>query len=121
MDSKQFRIGNYINFGSTLSEITGVMAEEIMFKYNTGGEDRYALLQTPGINLIPISEEWLLKFGFLKVLDHPVYRLDGIQIEFNGVDSEWAVDLFSGKTDVDYIHQLQNIFFAIKGKELTLK
>lgn len=57
MNSKEFRIGNYINFGSTLSVITRVLLENIIFKYNSGGEERHVSLLTEGINLISISDE----------------------------------------------------------------
>ncbi|OCA73721.1 hypothetical protein [Chryseobacterium arthrosphaerae] len=137
MNSNEFRLGNYINFGSTLSEITGIMAEEIMFRYKSGGENRYALLQTPGINLIPLTEEWLLGFGFESndgtkynpsdeyasqfeyTLDSGISHRDFVCRPSKG----WIIKLgdYDDELEVKYVHEFQNLFYALKGKELYLK
>lgn len=121
MDSKELRIGNYINFGSTVSEVFGITVTDVMFKYSTGNEEKYAKLINEGIQPVPLTEEWLVKFKFVKVRDYPVFRLNGLQIEFNGFDSEWGAGLLDKKTIIKYVHQLQNLYFALTGKELTLK
>lgn len=131
MNSKEFRLGNYVNFGSTLSEITGIMAEEIMFRYESGGENRYALLQTPGINVIPVTEEWLLNLGFerskgaIQNDNDKIYRLrdsddEAFYISF-GEDPMLCVDGFGGLQYFDYVHELQNLYSTLGIKELTLK
>lgn len=74
---------------------------------------------------IPLTEEWLIKFGFNK---------DGILFEKEknaqfavkkwtvGCFDEWII--FWGysrlvKTDIKYVHQLQNLYHALTGEELT--
>lgn len=66
---------------------------------------------------IPLTEEWLLKFGFeLKNWGIKVWYLKGFEIDqhfyLKGID--WGVRF-------KYVHQLQNLYFALTGKELTLK
>lgn len=126
MNSKDFRIGNYIFFESILSEITGIMREQISFKYNTGGKDQYAQLITPGIRPIKITEEWLLKFGFSFMPESEyalnTYVLDEFQLWNKNVDFSEIVYLSNRDSiEVKSIHQLQNLFFALKGKDLYLE
>lgn len=76
---------------------------------------------------IPVSEEWLLKFGFEKKEEvtwsfgyekkYNVYRLD--ELTYNGVQAAWW---FNGllKKQPEYVHQLQNLYFALTGTELEL-
>ena len=86
---------------------------------------------------IPLTEEWLLKFGF-KLDDGDFYELSIIKNE--QVDCElWARSCMGLKiqlatctkvkdyeqTDVrfdyiKYVHQLQNLHFSLTGRELTV-
>jgi hypothetical protein len=84
---------------------------------------------------IPLTEEWLLKFGYCKKIGARVgYGYDcghGIMrvIQYNATLYQyrtWSnIDRLNGfswnKTRIDYVHQLQNLYFALTGEELTLK
>ena len=68
------------------------------------------------IKPIPLTKDWLLKFGF-----------DGCKspnkdIQVGLVDDEmslaWRVFILK---KIQYVHQLQNLYFALTGEELTLK
>jgi hypothetical protein len=94
---------------------------------------------------IPLTEEWLLKFGFIKgeyadfwsinvlrddedkshlYLYAHLYKgemyefglCSGEKEEFNHLENERAYVL-----KIEYVHQLQNLYFALTGEELTLK
>lgn len=75
-------------------------------------------------NPIPITEEWLLKFGFKKgVMVMYIIMDDNEQIQYsldNNIFSFSFKASYFKKIDVKYIHQLQNLYFALKGEELTL-
>ena len=62
---------------------------------------------------ILLTEEWLLKFGFS--IFKNMYFIKGMQI--------WKCnDLFLCNKNgiyIKYVHQLQNLYFALTGKELT--
>lgn len=123
MESKELRIGNFV---STSIDGTAIyLVEEIkmhvLFLSNQRLITDIGEVQYHNIHPIPLTEEWLLKFGFVKVRDYPVFRLNGLQIEFNGFDSEWGAGLLDKKTIIKYVHQLQNLYFALTGKELTIK
>ena len=69
---------------------------------------------------IPLTEEWLLKFGlkqtfiskihlhFIKGSFHLLKRVNHIQIWYENID-------------VKYVHQLQNLYFALTNQELTIQ
>jgi hypothetical protein len=58
---------------------------------------------------IPLTEEWLLKFGF--DVKEPV------------LISSWKFSPFCDTiiTKCEYVHQLQNLYFALIGTELIVK
>ncbi len=90
---------------------------------------------------IPLTEEWLLKFGFkeLKRFTHDfeevIYGKSLIKHDPN--HSEKIVislpfnHLYIGEFEIEeyyladiivnYVHQLQNLYFALTGEELTIK
>ena len=70
------------------------------------------------LNPIPLTEEWLLKFGFEKKIgwDDLIYHVK------NNVD---LYEFLSGYEYYDFhikhVHQLQNLYFALTGEELKIK
>jgi hypothetical protein len=80
------------------------------------------------ISPIPLTEEWLLRFGFKKRLGVPDYfigdRLKGSDFRINFSRNPVLIE-FNYKELIDvkiqYVHQLQNFFFALTGTELELK
>lgn len=92
------------------------------------------------IKPIELTEEWILKLGFLKYdfmngffikcnnkhLMIQFYNLD-ILIFYTKVCSDSkghkmnGRDYFLGKKQINNVHQLQNLYFALTGKELTIK
>lgn len=81
---------------------------------------------------IPLTEEWLLKFGFKKyVSDDNDIDID-FQISFHKKSSEGLiVQLFMDSNAVIFfshsgislcsVHHLQNLYFALTREELTIK
>jgi hypothetical protein len=77
---------------------------------------------------IPLTEEWLLKFGFEKdkinSSIYPNYNFNGFGL-FNSIGVPWEWDLVRGsnyiRNKIQYVHQLQNLYFALTGQELIIK
>ncbi len=83
---------------------------------------------------IPLTEEWLLKFGFVKhnILDYYFmacgeYEIRVVINSFSGgldSDSKWFISIQTGYGSQPvtlvrmYVHQLQNLYFALTGEEL---
>lgn len=119
MKASELRIGNIVNEGIVFGTIGNTI--HIEGKSNTFFENE--------IDPIPISEEWLLKFGFEKVYISKFrtkydYVLDySFGFDFNhGFANISDGPSFRGDiyTNILHIHQLQNFYYGITGKELTL-
>lgn len=85
------------------------------------------LSQTKGV---PLKEEWLLKFGwsYYNGKTEGVLTKDfGCKMDVDYVDgvllikSHYEGEEMYRETKVKFIHQLQNLYFALTGEELTLK
>ena len=75
---------------------------------------------------IQLTEEWLIKFGLNKTVDHPGRKLyehdDIIPLWFS--DKRVITDFYASRVRIrecKYVHQLQNLYFALTGEELTIK
>ena len=70
---------------------------------------------------IPLSEEWLIRAGFEKYSDKEfyIYTSKENEVRFYKSDSDWNLAYFI--TETRYVHQLQNLYFALTGEELTFK
>lgn len=83
---------------------------------------------------IPLTEEWLVKFGFEtvsygfmfpKIEGSEYHRKIGRWITKKSFQEDVLLEhpflRYDGLCDVHYVHQLQNLYFALTGEELTLK
>jgi hypothetical protein len=72
---------------------------------------------------IPLTEEWLLKFGLTKEKDR------SMGFNYTNNSKKFKLVMYKGNYGVkrsnyyktEYIHQLQNLYFALTGEELTIK
>ena len=64
---------------------------------------------------IPLTEEWLFKFGFEKAYETCYQYKDFIlNDKFIMMDIDITIQL-------KYVHQLQNLYHSLTGEELTIK
>ncbi len=72
------------------------------------------------IKPIPITEEWLLEFGFQK--NSCYYISEETNIEFYLTNKKLYCELH-GETifNIENVHQLQNLYQALCGSELKIK
>jgi hypothetical protein len=122
MKATELRIGNWVDQPNEgVAKVTSIL-NNLQIRTETGYVDKYC-------KSIPLTEEWLLKFGFFR--HHYDYANDVIYIK-NVVDNtefEWGVypfELGSGfimnkSKNLKYVHQLQNLYFVLTGQELELK
>ena len=68
---------------------------------------------------IPLTEEWLLKFGFEFTKLYYIRYNDDLVIYFDGIE-KFYFQRNSKTLTLKYVHQLQNLFFCLCGKELEL-
>jgi hypothetical protein len=70
------------------------------------------------VDPIPLTEDWLLKFGFVSNPYEDRYEKGTIHIECDktkGATYLWIENM----PHIKYVHQLQNLYFALTGEELT--
>jgi hypothetical protein len=108
MKVNELRIGNYILDGGDVEEVTYRVIE--MLVKNQAEFDP-----------IPLTEEWLVRFDGRKTIveDYPIYFVNPFDIEFYGYESVVLIGE-RAEVKVKYVHQLQNLYFALTGKELIL-
>jgi hypothetical protein len=125
MKASELRIGNYVKFDNYEDEYYKVSGCDI----SELSDELIDLNASP----IQLTEEWLLMFGFIR--HHYDYANDVIYIkniadnEIDNAEFEWGVypnELGSGiqiknRKSLKYVHQLQNLYFALTGKELVVK
>lgn len=72
---------------------------------------------------IPLSEEWLLKFGFTKPAHSFIGDIFHLS-EWDEFKNTWCVVMNKNNAVVvsklKYVHQLQNLYFALTGTELPI-
>lgn len=74
---------------------------------------------------IPLTEEWLIKFGF-KISKYGFPTKNNFQVGHVTTDENYQFEYSLGTIgkwilkDIKYVHQLQNLYFALTGEELTL-
>ena len=122
MDARELRIGNYLMEGKVLSINLGSVVT-----YKPG--DMYTTLHPEEFSPIPLSEEWLFKFGFEKAdfygnfkvkagdYYHSVKYYDGECVYSNDYSDADCYAVAS----IHYVHQLQNIYYSLTSEELTIK
>ena len=70
---------------------------------------------------IPLTEEWLLKLGF-RTEESNCFELDNIHINTRR-ELMWVFTKCKNNIEIEipeYVHQLQNLYFALTNEELTL-
>ena len=136
MEAKELRIGNLVKcnpkFSKEVSTFVEYDDEIVKIKHISEKETEWWSMGCHITQLIPIplTEEWLLKFGF-ELNDDAYLKTEGRQSisipRFNKDDDFYILyqeDVGCGYNPLrylDYVHELQNLYFALTGKELTLK
>ena len=104
MEANELRIGNLVQYPSGVTYKVDILYKE------------YSLLET--WKAIPLTEEWLLKLGFInnELLDkHLIFIWFGDHVGIKGM-----LGLIKPWSCV-YVHQLQNLYFALTNNELIFK
>ena len=75
---------------------------------------------------IPLTEEWLFKFGFFtikagKLIDATLPNFRFSLHKSGNYDGFLFCEKNNIIINIDYVHQLQNLYFALTNKELEIK
>ena len=123
MKANELRLGNYVYDGEKeLCKIWAVHKDRLTVEIpndNTTFLGRYKIEYAKPI---PLTEEWLLKFGFILNNDDYYESRDGIlcYVE-DGKVNMILFEIGDWETEIDHVHQLQNLYFALTGEELKIE
>ena len=128
MKANELRIGNLLNWNGSESPIQAGG----IYLYESG---QLNIIPEP----IPLTDEWLVRFGFKnRFLEVICQNNKVLEIEFDGTnDNIYQTEIcvyeriiVDGETESDkvnyininhikHVHQLQNLYFALTGDELS--
>ena len=117
--ANELRIGNYYKHPTSINDFD--VMEDIDF----------ISVMVNQFKPIPLTEEWLLRLGFTR--HHEDYGNDIVMLKScvhqprEGMtykiypDELGSAEMPKNAKRIKYVHQLQNLYFALTGEELTLK
>ncbi len=130
MKSEDLRIGNLVEYNGKVISVLAVGSDDVVMasENDLGYTIEY-------LKPIPLTEEWLLRFGFDKsgndLMPRSIrYEIDWIAIfpsndfcDFKGFGFIWykpdkESTTESARVKIQYVNQLQNLYFALTGTEL---
>jgi len=133
IDARELRIGNFINY-------VHENGNGNLFEWLVCSSDISAIeIDNKIFKPIEIDENWLENFGFHYAPDTLIYGKSGWfkKIEYQDdptyfffnnhlqgsifLSSEKSSALHFIDSQMIYVHQLQNLYFSLTGKELTIK
>lgn len=110
----EVRVGNWILFEEDGTEFR--VMQILLQGYDVCNEKETTWIEKEYFAGIPLTEEWLERFGFEKGISS--FNKNGLVIESNN-NAEYLNRALHLK--VSYVHQLQNLFYCLTGSELELK
>lgn len=135
MEANELRLLNYLLYKDNIVQIVGIdmdLEDECIplikvdtFEYEKnplGGRWRkYIEYNETHFVPIPLTEEWLLKFGFEDRNILGFFSKDSFTIHFGQKLVFYKGDrVLKNFDNLEFVHQLQNLFFVLTGEELIL-
>jgi hypothetical protein len=132
MKNKGFRTGNFVKSEKGTYKIFAMSIFQIFAiqNYREPQDSQKNVYSTDGtiIEPIPLTEKWLLDFGWAKGEYDTEYQ-DNISLNQEVLSYNVNSNMFCIETQTDvmeinhilYVHELQNLYFALTKQELTLK
>ena len=129
MKTNELRIGNFVaTEGIDFVEVSKIDADfGICYKIPQEFGQFYPYKE---VEPIPLTEEWLMNLGFKKYTYWRPNNLDYYHSdlkEFCIISGQVRLytddpyEFFKIPQNIQFVHQLQNLYFALTGEELTIK
>lgn len=127
MEAKDLRIGNYFEvYEKRIEQVSELRLTSIQNYIN----EYFEVDCKP----IPLTEEWLIKFGFIEYKQTLNFKIKAnkywtnnelkqgyLKLKFTKANNIRVENFGNKSLYFDYVHQVQNFFFALTNKELTIK
>jgi hypothetical protein len=123
MTAKELKMDNQISYKGKEHFVMGVSGQSVRL-FDGKGEDIWVFEDE--VEPIPLTEERLVELGFEKLVDRATgfkqssYSIGNGMVIVNFDDGLLNVDFYR-TLNYKYVHQLQNLYFALTGTELTTK
>ena len=118
MEAQDLRIGNWYLSTRFQTPVICEMGDFYEIYARADGSSEYTVDDI--FQSIPLTEEWLLKFGFEYDNETSGWDNEKLSSDYDS-EIECYYILFYVDNSIKYVHQLQNIYFALTGEELTIK
>jgi hypothetical protein len=125
ISENDFRVGNlfYGNYETEEDEKIHSVICKILgydpFDSHFWVENKEGIEEFCSFQKIPITEEWILKLGFIKDEILEFYRNDKSNSTII-IDYDFICLLGYSHVKIKYVHQLQNLYYALTQRELTV-
>ena len=131
MEAEELRLGNIVKFEDRNFPIGGIFKYNVYDNTTPNWSGYIPITQIKGV---PLTEDWLVKFGF-ECKESSTCKLWHIGI--NDLTHDYLFDLTwlikpelinapdfpfykNGRHTIYFVHQLQNLYFALTGIELKI-
>lgn len=129
MKASELRLNNWVRFSEEQIDFKVIEISEKGIAVVNVSEETW--IELDQFEPIPLTEEWLVKFGF------KLYPSGYFCLDLGSSNTYFSIGLKHHKTlnliteqyesthliefkHIKYVHQLQNLYFALTGEELTL-
>lgn len=135
MKNTELRIGNLVHHNQDKAKeqflniyltVCSVSEDGVTTYYtDIRGGERQIVLGKTNYQPIPLTEEWLKRFGFVNDKAYKVrwYLYINSNLLFTYDIDDNCICIFDNWLDhkIQFVHQLQNLYFSLKNKELEIK
>jgi hypothetical protein len=118
----ELRIGNLVRYQEDTTIKQGIVYCLNYTNCTVGCKFGRDTVKYSNIEPIPLTEEWLLKFGFIQKNNQ--FFLENFRFHIEkpcNYDGYIFCDNHIVLTETKHIHQLQNLYFALTNEELIYK
>lgn len=128
MEARNFRIGNFVKYKGRIFRIHGISGEELLLDTIAFG---VGVVRWCDLNPVELTTRWLIDFGFEKYVIDEDSLYYSIELNDNKFcDLSIVSGCKNGFVEVvlfpydewfrfKYVHELQNLFFVLTGRELA--
>jgi hypothetical protein len=109
MEATELRIGNLVQW-SDETQIVPITITRLG-NFSVGMES---------IKPIPLTEEWLLNFGFEKYHSNMFVKEGRLTVNWYLLHEYYFISFNHKRVELKYVHQLQNLYYSLTGTELSL-
>lgn len=130
MKSQEVRLGNLVEINSNIGYIWNISRGRCTVQVGMGVYDTEDSREAIKIKPIPLRQEWLEKMGFNRDMSDEGDELtmdlwEEYKLLWSKEGGLWLqcddVSYNKPLNNIKYIHQLQNLYFALTGEELKVK